>query len=86
MRARAGEYDTEYSNVNDAIVRMTPCSTSCRRSGRARSPTPTPIASTSCARASGTIRDLIHEIAEALRTTASSLEETGQGIASQFRG
>jgi hypothetical protein len=33
-----------------------------------------------------TIRDLIHEIAEALRTTASSLEETDQGIASQFRG
>ncbi|WP_165443562.1 hypothetical protein [Olsenella sp. Marseille-P4559] len=47
---------------------------------------PTPIASTSCARASGTIRDLIHEIAEALRTTASSLEEIDQGSASQFRG
>ena len=34
----------------------------------------------------GTIRDLIHEIAEALRATASSLEETDQGSASQFRG
>lgn len=86
MRSRAQEYDAQADTVNGVIQKMDSLLNTLQDEWEGQS-------SQAYAARFGELRpgfvqahQLIQEIANSLRATAQSLEETDQNIASQFRG
>lgn len=86
MRSRAGQYRNEASNVGNVISSMDSLLNALRSEWEG-------AASDSYANRFAELRpgfvkaqDLINEIAQALDSTAQTLEETDSSIASSFRG
>ena len=84
MRSRAGEYDAEAGKVNDVITKMDTLLTNLQSEWEGE-------AARAYAERFGQLRpsfvqaqQLIEEIAQALRNTATTLEETDRNIAAQL--
>lgn len=86
MRSKAHDYDVEGDKVNDVITTMNRYLSDLQQEWEGESSAAYAERFDQLRPGFEQARDLIHEIADALRNTAQRLEDTDKGIAQQFRG